>query len=134
MLPQFSLAPRVPSHISLDPPVGSFGMQLGMGGEMYGATEIIQSMPQPEIDNHKVVELVVVAMDELIRMATIGQPLWTPAYDGSIEVLSEDEYVRLFPQGIGPKRLGMSSEATRETAVVGMHHINFVEILMDVVS
>ncbi|XXG73229.1 hypothetical protein AAC387_Pa07g2183 [Persea americana] len=132
MLPQYSLAPRVPSHISLDPSVGSFGMHLGMGGEMYGATEILQSMPQPEIDKQMVVELVVVAMDELIRMATIGQPLWIPAYDGSIEILSEEEYVRMFPHGIGPKRLGMSSEATRETAVVVMNHINLVEILMDV--
>lgn len=133
MLPQYSLAPLIPSHISLDPPVGSFGMQLGMGGEMYGATEMLRSMPQPEIDKQMVVELVVVAMDELIRMATIGQPLWIPAYDGSIEILCEDEYVRMFPQGIGPKRLGLSSEATRETAVVVMNHINLVEILMDVV-
>nr|GMD92993.1 homeobox-leucine zipper protein MERISTEM L1-like [Ipomoea batatas] len=65
-------------------------------------------------------------------VAQSGEPLWVPSPDNSTEILSEDEYVRTFPRGIGPKPLGFKSEASRESAVVIMNHINLVEILMDV--
>ncbi|KAK8529120.1 hypothetical protein V6N12_059911 [Hibiscus sabdariffa] len=52
--------------------------------------------------------------------------------DGSTCVLNEEEYIRTFPSGIEPKPTGFISEASRETAVVIMNHINLVEILMDV--
>ena len=134
MLPQYSVAPLVPSRASLDLPTGSFGMYVGMGAEMYEAAEILRSMPGlPDAEKQTIVEFAVVAMDELIRLVMLGQPVWTPAYDGSTEILSLDEYVRIFPRGISPKRFGLSSEGTRETAVVAMNHINLVEILMDVV-
>ncbi|XXG51772.1 hypothetical protein AAC387_Pa03g0268 [Persea americana] len=133
MLPQYSVAPLVPSRASLDLPTGSFGMYVGMGAEMYEAAEILRSMPGlPDAEKQTIVEFAVVAMDELIRLVMLGQPVWTPAYDGSTEILSLDEYVRIFPRGISPKRFGLSSEGTRETAVVAMNHINLVEILMDV--
>lgn len=134
MLPQYCVAPPVPSRASLDPPTGSFGMHVSMGAEMYEAAAILQSMPgQPDVEKLTIVELAVVAMDELFRLAMLGQPVWIPGYDGSTEILSLDEYVRIFPRGISPKRFGLSSEGTRETAVVAMNHINLVEILMDVV-
>ncbi|KAI4371663.1 hypothetical protein MLD38_009989 [Melastoma candidum] len=37
-----------------------------------------------------------------------------------------------FPRGIGPRPLGFKSEASRESAVVIMNHINLVELLRDV--
>ncbi|CAH2038868.1 unnamed protein product [Thlaspi arvense] len=46
-------------------------------------------------------------------------------------VLDEEEYARTFPRGIGPKPAGFRSEASRESAVVIMNHVNIVEILMD---
>lgn len=132
----YTLALPAPLHASHDPNVGSFGMQLGFSGEMYGAAEILRSMPGhvPDADKPTIIELAIVAMDELIRMATVGEPLWTPAYDGSThEILSDDEYFKMFPRGIGPRPTGMSSEATRGTTVVIMTNINLVEIFMDVV-
>nr|CAD1823226.1 unnamed protein product [Ananas comosus var. bracteatus] len=74
----------------------------------------------------------IAAMEELIRMAQLGEPLWTQGLDGLTETLNEDEYVRAFPRGIGPKQFGLKSEASRDTSVVIMNHINLVEILMDV--
>ncbi|RVW46017.1 Homeobox-leucine zipper protein PROTODERMAL FACTOR 2 [Vitis vinifera] len=103
--------PHLSTHTSsrsLDLGVGNFGAQSGIVGDMYGA------------------------MEELIRMAQAGEPLWIPTSDNSTEILSEDEYLRTFPRGIGPKPLGLKSEASRETAVVIMNHISLVEILMDV--
>ncbi|KAK6133383.1 hypothetical protein DH2020_032893 [Rehmannia glutinosa] len=118
---------------SLDLGVGNFGPQSGLTGEIYGAADLLRSVSGPtDADKPMIIELAVAAMEELIRMAQSGEPLWIPTIDSSGEALSEDEYVRTFPRGIGPKPLGLKSEASRESAVVIMNHINLVEILMDV--
>ncbi|CAO2186850.1 unnamed protein product [Urochloa humidicola] len=86
-------------------------------------------------DKPLVVELAVAAMEELVRMAQLGEPLWVPAagVDGdATETLNEEEYARGFPRGIGPKFPELHSEASRETVVVIMNHVNLVEMLMDV--
>lgn len=125
------------SHVSsrsLDLGVGNFGAQSGFVGEMYGAGDFLRSVSMPsEADKPMIVELAVAAMEELMRTAQVGEPLWVTAGDNSTEILNEDEYLRTFPRGIGPKPLGLKSEASRESAVVIMNHINLVEILMDVV-
>ncbi|AQK46345.1 Homeodomain leucine zipper family IV protein [Zea mays] len=89
-----------------------------------------------DADKPMIVELAVAAMEELVRMAQLDEPLWNaPAgLDGSAEeeTLNEEEYARLFPGGLGPKPYGLNSEASRDSAVVIMTHANLVEILMDV--
>ncbi|KAL0328794.1 UNVERIFIED_CONTAM: Homeobox-leucine zipper protein PROTODERMAL FACTOR 2 [Sesamum calycinum] len=127
--------PHLPTGASrsLDLGVGNFAPQTGMTGEIYGAADLLRSVSGPtDADKPMIIELAVAAMEELIRMAQSGEPLWIPSTDNSAETLSEEEYVRTFPRGIGPKPLGMKSEASRESAVVIMNHINLVEILMDV--
>lgn len=138
MVPYPLVPPPVPSRSPLDLGVSNFGMQQSMGGEIYGAGDLLRSVSgtipgHSDIDKPMVIELAVAAMEELIRMSQLGEPLWLPGLDGSTEILSEDEYVRSFPRGIGPKPFGLKSEASRETAVVIMNHINLVEILMDAV-
>jgi START domain len=101
---------------------------------MFGPGELLRSVTgQSEADKPLIIELAVTAMEEMVRMAQLNEPLWVHGLNGSTEMLNEDEYLRLFPRGIGPKPLGMRSEASRETAVVIMNHANLVEILMDVV-
>ncbi|CAF2125400.1 unnamed protein product [Brassica rapa] len=125
------LAINAPSR-SLDLEVGNFGNQAGFVGEMYGTGDILRSVSIPsESDKPMIIELAVAAMEELVRMAQVGDPLWVST-DNSNEILNEEEYFRTFPRGIGPKPLGLRSEASRESAVVIMNHINLVEILMDV--
>ncbi|KAK6154654.1 hypothetical protein DH2020_008902 [Rehmannia glutinosa] len=103
---------------SLDLGVGNFGPQSGLTGEIYGAADLLRSVSGPtDADKPMIIELAVAAMEELIRMAQSGEPLWIPTIDSSGEALSEDEYVRTFPRGIGPKPLGLKSEASRESAV-----------------
>lgn len=100
-----------------------------------GVNDLLRSVSGPtEADKPVIIELAVAAMEELIRMAQSGEPLWCPSADHSNEILCEDEYLRTFPRGIGPKPLGLRSEASRESAVVIMNHVNLVEILMDVVT
>lgn len=114
--------------------IGGFGGQPGIGGDMYGAGELLRSISGPtEADKPIIIELAVAAMEELIGMAQMGEPLWLTSLDGTTTVLNEDEYIRSFPRGIGPKPAGFKCEASRETSVVIMNHVNLVEILMDVV-
>ncbi|KAJ7967654.1 Homeobox-leucine zipper protein like [Quillaja saponaria] len=125
------LSSHVPSR-SLDLGVSNFGAQSGLVGEMYGGGDLLRSIQGPtEADKPIIVELAVAAMEELTRLAQAGEPLWIPI-ENSTEILNEDEYVETFPRGIGPKPLGFRSEASRETVVVIMNHVNLVEILMDV--
>ncbi|CAH8388472.1 unnamed protein product [Eruca vesicaria subsp. sativa] len=133
--PQLTSSHHIPSR-SLDLEVGNFGntnnSQTGFLGDMYGTSDIMRSVSIPsDADKPMIVELAVAAMEELVRMAQTGDPLWVPS-DNSVEILNEDEYFRTFPRGIGPKPIGMRSEASRESTVVIMNHINLVEILMDV--
>lgn len=131
MLPYHHGTPR-----SLDIGFGNFGPQPGLVGDLYGgANDLLRSVSGPtEEDKPMIIELAVAAMEEVIRMAQAGEPLWIPSPDNSTEILSEDDYVQTFPRGIGPKPLGLKSEASRESAVVIMNHMSLVEILMDVVG
>ncbi|XP_038705175.1 homeobox-leucine zipper protein MERISTEM L1-like [Tripterygium wilfordii] len=73
------------------------------------------------------------AMEELIKMAQTGEPLWITSLDGSGPALNEDEYVKAFPNRIGsePNAL-IKREASRGNTVVMMKRNSLVEILMDV--
>ncbi|KAK8575395.1 hypothetical protein V6N12_063070 [Hibiscus sabdariffa] len=127
--------PHLSSHLhsrSVDLGASNFGTQSGFVGEMDRSGDLLRSVSGPtEADKPMIVELAVAAMEELIRLAQSGEPLWVPR-NNCTDVLNEDEYLRTFPRGIGPKPLGLRSEASRESAVVIMNHVNLVEILMDV--
>ncbi|XP_078176453.1 homeobox-leucine zipper protein ROC2-like [Carex rostrata] len=123
----------ISNRSSLDLGVGSFGGHSPIGTDIFGPSELFRSVTgQSEADKPLIIELAVTAMEEMVRMAQLNEPLWVNGLNGSTEMLNEDEYLRLFTRGIGPKPLGMRSEASRETAVVIMNHANLVEILMDV--
>ncbi|RLM75460.1 homeobox-leucine zipper protein ROC2 [Panicum miliaceum] len=97
------------------------------------AGELLRGAAQSDADKPMIVELAVAAMEELVRMAQLDEPLWNaPGVDGSSETLNEEEYSRMFPRGIGPKQYGLKSEASRDSSVVIMTHANLVDILMDV--
>ncbi|CAI9292597.1 unnamed protein product [Lactuca saligna] len=118
---------------SLELPVASFSPQQGIVGEMFGENDLLQSLAGPtETEKPIIIDLAVTAMEELVRKAQVCEPLWVPTSNNSHEILSEDEYVRSFPRGIGPKLMGFKSEASRESMVVSMNHMTVVEILMDV--
>ncbi|KAI4371129.1 hypothetical protein MLD38_019396 [Melastoma candidum] len=112
---------------------GTFTGQAGYRGEVYtGGFDHIGPVRMPtEVDKPLIVELAVAAMEELIRMANGGEPLWVLG-ENSPEILNVEEYFRTFPKGIGPRPLGFKTEASRESAVVVMDHINLIKMLMDV--
>ncbi|KAL6954469.1 Homeobox-leucine zipper protein MERISTEM L1, partial [Sarracenia purpurea var. burkii] len=122
--------PVTPRSVEL----GNFGGQSGIGGgDLFGAGDLLRSIggPTEQGDKQMIVELAVAAMEELTRMAQMGDPLWIPGIDSSSSMLNEEEYFRVFPRGIGSRPVGFRFEASRETSVVIMNHTNLVEILMD---
>uniref|UniRef100_M4DAP6 Homeobox domain-containing protein n=1 Tax=Brassica campestris TaxID=3711 RepID=M4DAP6_BRACM len=130
---QLTSSHYIPSR-SLGLEVGNFGTnhQTSFVGEMHGTSDIMRSVSIPcEADKPMIVELAVAALEELVTMAQTGDPLWG-LNDNLGEILNEEEYFRMFPRGIGPKPIGFRSEASRESTVVIMNHINLVEILMNV--
>lgn len=76
-------------------------------------------------------ELALSAMDELVKMAQMDEPLWFRSLDGGKDSLNYDEYQQLFPRCIGVKPAGFISEATRETGIVIINSLALVETLMD---
>ncbi|KAG7026621.1 Homeobox-leucine zipper protein PROTODERMAL FACTOR 2 [Cucurbita argyrosperma subsp. argyrosperma] len=118
---------------SLDLGITNFGQQSCFVGEMYGTADFLRSISRPsEADKPVIVELAVSAMDELTRMAQAGEPLWVPGDTKSSEVvLNESEYLTSFRGGIGPKSLGLRTEASRVSAIVFMNHVKLVDIFMD---
>ncbi|PSS14423.1 Homeobox-leucine zipper protein [Actinidia chinensis var. chinensis] len=123
----------VANYPIVSPPITPRSLELGnFGGELYGAGDLVRSIggPSEQSDKQMIIELAVAAMEELTRMAQLGELLWIPGID-STYLLNEEEYFRIFPRGIGSKPLGFRSEASRESAVVIMNPTNLVEILMD---
>ncbi|MQM20256.1 hypothetical protein Taro_053274 [Colocasia esculenta] len=83
------------------------------------------------LERSMLVELALVAMDELVKLAQMDEPLWVRDGTGK-DLLNGEEYLRVSSQCIGPKPVGFVSEATRETGVVIINSSALVETLMDV--
>lgn len=80
-----------------------------------------------------VIELAAAAMEELMRIGQLGEPLWVASADRHTYVLNHEEYLRAFSRVFGAKSHGFKSEASRDSVVVPTAAANVVEILMDVV-
>uniref|UniRef100_A0A0E0K3J2 Uncharacterized protein n=1 Tax=Oryza punctata TaxID=4537 RepID=A0A0E0K3J2_ORYPU len=86
------------------------------------------------IDRSVFLELAISAMDELVKMAQMDDPLWVTALPGSPskEVLNFEEYLHSFLPCIGMKPAGYVSEASRESGLVIIDNsLALVETLMD---
>ncbi|KAG2587352.1 hypothetical protein PVAP13_5NG136300 [Panicum virgatum] len=85
-------------------------------------------------DRSMLLELAINAMDELVKLAQIDEPLWLPSLNGSPnkEMLNFEEYAHTFLPCIGVKPMGYVSEASRESGLVIIDDsVALVETLMD---
>ncbi|AQK50361.1 outer cell layer5a isoform X1 [Zea mays] len=121
---------------------GAYGVQsaaAGLGADHVlfgaGAGDLLRSVSAGQLDADKpmIVELAVAAMDELLRMARPDALLWGGGASAGAQQqqLDEEEYVRTFPAGLGPRQYGLRPEASRDSAVVIMTCDSLIEILMD---
>ncbi|KAG4972557.1 hypothetical protein JHK84_038636 [Glycine max] len=86
------------------------------------------------LDKSRIMDIVNQAMEELIKMATVGEPLWLRSFETGREILNYDEYVKEFAvenssSSGKPKR---SIEASRDTAVVFVDLPSLVQSFLDV--
>ncbi|XWS61129.1 hypothetical protein CRYUN_Cryun07bG0098900 [Craigia yunnanensis] len=82
-------------------------------------------------DRSAFVDVALAAMDELIKMAQMDNPLWIRGLDGGMETLNLEEYRRTFSSCIGIKPSCYTTEATRENGLVFLRSMALVETLMD---
>jgi len=112
---------------------GSNGARHRMVGEAFsvgGSSVQIQGLNE----KRRIIELAVVGMDELTKLArTYGPPLWLPT-NHVTEILNGEEYMKYFPRVNGPNTFGLRLEGSKESVVVMINAPDLVDILMDVVS
>ncbi|XP_022736692.1 homeobox-leucine zipper protein ANTHOCYANINLESS 2-like isoform X2 [Durio zibethinus] len=111
------------------------GTTLPMGFEFVDGdmTPLMKSLAnEMPYDRSAFVDAALAAMDELIKMAQMDNPLWIKGLDGGMETLNLEEYRRTFSSRIGIKPSGYTTEATRETGLVFLRGLALVETLMDV--
>lgn len=89
---------------------------------------------KPEFGKSAAFALAELAMEELLALAKLGEPMWIAGGDGLPEALNQVEYARAFTNGLGPKNENLSTEATRATAIVAMPAETLVDMFMDVVG
>ncbi|XP_077219543.1 HD-ZIP IV family of homeobox-leucine zipper protein with lipid-binding START domain-containing protein [Tasmannia lanceolata] len=85
------------------------------------------------LEKSRILEIANLAVDELTKMATAGEPLWVRSVETGREILNYDEYVREFSNensNNGPVK--RSIEASRETGVVFFDLTRLVQAFMDV--
>ncbi|GLT84529.1 hypothetical protein SLE2022_027540 [Rubroshorea leprosula] len=142
---------------SIAPHIPNSSLELGVGGNGYGGLSTVPAtlplapdfgvglsnpLPAPVAPNRPGVgltgqdrsmflELALAAMDELVKMVQIGEPLWIRSLEGGRDVLNYDEYLRTFTPCSGLKPSGFVSEASRETGMVIINSLALVETLMD---
>lgn len=109
---------------------GASHRMVGEGLSVGGSSVQIKGLNEKQ----KIVELAVVGMDELTKLArTYGPPLWIPT-NYVTEILNGEEYMKYFPRGNGPNTCGLRLEGSKESVVVMINAPDLVDILMDVVS
>ena len=81
------------------------------------------------------VQLAMRAMDELVKMAQMNEPLWIPSVSSpgssTVETLNWKEYSKTFLPCVGVKPIGFVSEASRESGIVNIDSAALVEFFMD---
>ncbi|XP_010510028.1 PREDICTED: homeobox-leucine zipper protein HDG3-like [Camelina sativa] len=109
------------------PPTFEFeaGSSSGTGGNL--SREITGPA---DADSRMIMGLAIGAMEELMLMAQVDEPLWMGGFNGTSLALNLDEYARTFRKGLGPRLSGFRTEASRETALVAMNPTGVVEMLM----
>lgn len=86
------------------------------------------------LENSRVMEIVNLAMEELVLMASAGEPLWVKSFETGREILNYDEYLSKFStmDSNNVQQLRFI-EASRDSGVVFVDLPRLVQSFMDVV-
>uniref|UniRef100_A0A0D9W8C9 Homeobox domain-containing protein n=1 Tax=Leersia perrieri TaxID=77586 RepID=A0A0D9W8C9_9ORYZ len=156
--PLSAMAPPLQIHHQRHRPVsGSSSLELAVGGVMPSSTitdfagamsgsmgtvitpiksEAGVPSAMAGIGTSLFMELAMSAMDELVKMAQMGEPLWIPISSEAASLVKEtlnfEEYINTFLPCIGVRPEGYVTEASRESGIVIIDDsAAIVETLMD---
>jgi len=86
------------------------------------------------LDESRIMDVVNQAMEELIKMATMGEPMWLRSLETGREILNYDEYMKEFAvENSDHGRPKRSIEASRDTGVVFADLPRIVQCFLDAV-
>ncbi|MED6204807.1 Homeobox-leucine zipper protein GLABRA 2 [Stylosanthes scabra] len=87
------------------------------------------------VDKSRIMDTVKKAMEELIKMATMGEPLWLRSVETGREILNYDEYIKHFALETCSSSSSSSKrsiiEASRDTALVFVDLPRLLQIFLD---
>lgn len=127
-------APSLSSSLGLATGSGGFG-GVKIPGPQFSDGAAVSSISNETMYPKEVyMDLAVSAINELVKMAEMDNPLWIKDLDGKKDILDQEEYLRIFPRRFGLKPNGFVTEASRETGLVFMNSSSLVEVLMDAVT
>ncbi|KFK35314.1 hypothetical protein AALP_AA5G268200 [Arabis alpina] len=83
-------------------------------------------------ERSRYLDLALVAMEELVKMAQSREPLWVRSLDSNgFDMLNKEEYEKCFSRCVGLKQDGFVTEASKESGTVIINSLALVETLMD---
>nr|GMD00636.1 homeobox-leucine zipper protein ANTHOCYANINLESS 2-like isoform X1 [Ipomoea batatas] len=122
----------------LNPVDSSLPLGLDFGNGISSGMPLMPSRATPNMsgveasyDKSVFMELAFTAMNELLKLAEIGEPLWYRSLDGFAEALNLEEYDRTFHSCLGMRPTNFITEATRASGTVIFNSMALVETLMD---
>ncbi|GMI63883.1 homeobox-7, HOMEODOMAIN GLABROUS 5 [Hibiscus trionum] len=87
------------------------------------------------LDEEKTIamELAMSAVDELVKMCRVNEPLWIRNNENSKEILNLEEHAKVFqwPLNLEQRSSELRTEASRDSAVVIMNSITLVDAFLD---
>lgn len=138
------------------PPLGLPSVDLDMNmysrhfqEQMGPCTNMIPVQPLPENSNLPgscnliseqdkpiAMQFAINAMDELIKMCQMNEPVWIKDSNYTKEMLNVEEYTKMFPWPTNFKQenCAFRTEATRDNALVIMNSITLADAFLDAVS
>ncbi|XP_057435541.1 homeobox-leucine zipper protein ANTHOCYANINLESS 2-like [Lotus japonicus] len=118
-----------PDFVGISSPLGMVTPPPPPAQSTRTTTAMMSSGFDRSVERSMLLELALAAMEELVKMAQTGEPLWV--LEGGREILNHDEYNRTVTPCIGLRPNGFVSEASRETGMVIINSLALVETLMD---
>ncbi|XP_047331586.1 homeobox-leucine zipper protein MERISTEM L1-like [Impatiens glandulifera] len=95
-----------------------------------------QLLPGDKISTSMIWKIAMISMEEVVKMAEMGEPLWIPnRSDCGIGLkLNEDEYFRIFPIGFGPRPGSLYCESSRHSTTLNISSHSLLDIFMSLAT
>lgn len=96
---------------------------------------LVSQSAEKELKKSRISDTMERAVNELIKMANSGEPLWIKSVETGREILNYDEYVKEFPldQSANNRGSKRSIEVSRDTGVAFVDLPKLVQCFMDAV-